>query len=815
MMDDEDIDDDDFNLESSDRDDPLEAENFSPVQYISRFFPTVDGLSGLDVFVGKLKAQQQQIDEDVRHAIRRQAACGRRARADLDDAKAAVRELMERIRAIKDKSAQSEALVNDVCHEIKPLDVAKRNLTLTVTALKRLVVLVEALEQLRAFTASRRYQEAAGLIHAVHELDGHFKDLKHLPRVAEVAERKAMIFGDLKTQLLEDFASLHDAPGNRTVGVEDAACCVDAFGAAVRDQVITHFSQQVLESYKDIFQPPNPESGLDNIERRYSWIKRVLNEYDNKYDEYFPKHWRVPCRVCVDFCHITRQHLVEILSISHHTVDPETMVLVLLKSIDFENYLAAIFPGEGVAGTPASPPRSQGTLGSNSFSTAGFGFRYPDVLGPKALAASKQLQQADEAARFAPRFRGLLSECFDAYLSFWVQHEEKQLLTALDEATVHGVDEIVVSTEDDNSDGLAPKLTLRSGPLVFNNMKVSMKKCCIFSTHQILFDVFQVFRKVLTRYMEKLVSHLPKQVSSPLDSAGVQAVCCVLGTADFCLETAPQLAEFMQEMIDQTFVERVTFSVEDEHFRNLMHRSYQDIVQSVNSSLDKAFAKMTRTDWAHFPQVGDNCSAYVGMMCEQLSEQFEPIAGYLSRSHYRFFCSKFLQAFVARYIGEFFRCRKINVQAALQLLIDAGDIKTMLLEVPVTATSGRQMQTVYSNFVLKEMGRAEAMLRVLSATDLVAANAIISELGSSRVFSGEFTVERLLGLRTDHDGDFGEPSASPRQDGDEGLGVAAFRSTIATIGDTFKQTHAKTSEDLKKLSGDVKKRLPGFIPGMN
>ena len=71
-------------------------------------------LGGLGAFVEKLKDQQRQNEEDTRLAIRRQAASGRRARADLDEAKAAVRELFERIKAIKSKAEQSEELVSDV-----------------------------------------------------------------------------------------------------------------------------------------------------------------------------------------------------------------------------------------------------------------------------------------------------------------------------------------------------------------------------------------------------------------------------------------------------------------------------------------------------------------------------------------------------------------------------------------------------------------------------------------------------------------------------------------------------------------------------
>ena len=97
--------------------------------------------------------------------------------------------------------------------------------------------------------------------------------------------------------------------------------------------------------------------------------------------------------------------------------------------------------------------------------------------------------------------------------------------------------------------------------------------------------------------------------------------------------------------------------------------------------------------------VGDH-SAFVGDISERLPKQFEPIARHLSKIHYRFFCDKFVQSFVARFVAEVHKCRKISEKGAQQLLLDTALIKTTLLEAPVIAGQGRQMPTAYSNYVL-------------------------------------------------------------------------------------------------------------------
>lgn len=825
--------DDDFDqLINGDEPDPLDADNFNAVDYINRQFPNEASLDRLDSFVEQLREQQRQIDEGIRLAVRRQAANGRQARADLGDAKAAVRELFERIKAIKAKAEQSEELVSDVCRDIKSLDIAKRNLTLTVTALKRLVMLVTALEQLRAKSASRHYEEASRLIHAVEELAGHFREFSPVARVADLLERKASVLGDLRHQLLEDYASLqggssaaHRAELPDGFGAM-AAKCVEALGLSMRREVVTQFCLRILEGYKDIFQPPKEASGLETAERRFAWLKRTLREYEEKYAANFPETWRVPCGLCEHFCHVTRQHLVEILSTSHHTVDPELMVRVLRKSIEFENELARKYPPEE-AEKDATEGFSE-AIGSTG--AANLGMKYPDAFG----AVKKQPSTKDAAAKpakagskgnsgdqFAPRFRGIISECFDAYLSTWVKHEEKSLMEVLEKLTAAGSDKMVGqddddANEDEDDEGFEPRYLYNSAPELFAAMKGSMTKCSGFSTHNTLFDVFQVFRKVMAQYADRLSSQLPStgsRTQASLDAKGVQAVCCVIGTAEYCDETLPQLEESLQKVISTDFQNRISFSAEQDLLRGLMNRANQALVQSVNSSLDEAFGKMTRTHWATYSQDVGDISAYVGDISERLPKQFEPVAANLSKIHYGFFCDKFVQAFVARFVADIYKCRKISERGAQQLLLDTALIKTTLLEAPVIAGRGRPMKMAYSNYVLREMGRAENILKVLSSPDGLDAAAISAILGEG---ANQATVQQLLTLRASGDAEASSGTTaadlqqSIREEADRlaaATGVAAIGSTMNYLGDALNQKGAKASEDLKKFSGDVKKNL--------
>ena len=74
-------------------------------------------------------------------SIRDQTRSGVKAKKDLSDAEKAIDELFSKINEIKTKAEQSESMVHEICRDIKALDYGKRNLTTSITTLKRLHML--------------------------------------------------------------------------------------------------------------------------------------------------------------------------------------------------------------------------------------------------------------------------------------------------------------------------------------------------------------------------------------------------------------------------------------------------------------------------------------------------------------------------------------------------------------------------------------------------------------------------------------------------------------------------------------------------
>ena len=90
------------------------------------------------------------------------------------------------------------------------------------------------------------------------------------------------------------------------------------------------------------------------------------------------------------------------------------------------------------------------------------------------------------------------------------------------------------------------------------------------------------------KYVDKLLARLPGKVHTPLDNSVIEAVCCVIGMAEYCVEAMPVLAEQLLMVTSSGFQDRVTFQDEQELLGNLMNHAIGVRVNSVSRSLDEA-----------------------------------------------------------------------------------------------------------------------------------------------------------------------------------------------------------------------------------
>ena len=187
--------------------DPLDSPDFDPIAFINQNFPTESSLDGLDTFVVGITSQISTLDEEISRAVQAQSAAGKQASKDIEDAQGSIVELFDKIQEIKAKASQSERMVNEICHDIKKLDCAKTHLQASITSLKRLQMLLTAVDQLELLAQEYQYREAANLLDAVKQLMTHFDRYDTVPLVIETKDRVTAIQKNLRSHVRD--ISLH------------------------------------------------------------------------------------------------------------------------------------------------------------------------------------------------------------------------------------------------------------------------------------------------------------------------------------------------------------------------------------------------------------------------------------------------------------------------------------------------------------------------------------------------------------------------------------------------------------------------------
>jgi uncharacterized coiled-coil DUF342 family protein len=106
-------------------------------------------------------------------------------------AKGELADLFKKIESVRERAMQTEQTITDMTADIKRLDSTKRNLTLSMTALKRLQMLTTAYEQLRSLSKSRQYRECDTIGGTLQELQVNRSDRHSESQCGRCAGRAA------------------------------------------------------------------------------------------------------------------------------------------------------------------------------------------------------------------------------------------------------------------------------------------------------------------------------------------------------------------------------------------------------------------------------------------------------------------------------------------------------------------------------------------------------------------------------------------------------------------------------------------------
>lgn len=657
--------------------------------YINAQFPDEATLEqNLDPFLERLDSAIARLDAQLANLVRDHRLDGKNSASLVEDTLSSVTDLQDSLGGLTTAAESAENDMQAALAPAKPLYIALENTAATTAALDALVNLEAAVIKLESAAASTSLDKVASdlaLFGIVQNSLSLFDDMPEtdgpgLRRLPELQARAAVASETLRSMILSEFKRMSDvvsmagniAPAklDEAVARLRIACLVaQAMGKEVKVEVIGSFIRGRKLAFRAAFEMDN--KGLSGVEKRFTWLRRELRmnwarlggeRTDRGWGAVFPDGWGVAWRVADGIVGELRNWTAATLDAGADR-DVAVMVSSLSKTKEFEMELDRRF---------------------------------------SALAG------LESTAKKTSSFVGTISESYGPWMGAYVNQEDEHLLVVLQE---------LLRDEKWVCDGGS---VLRSATELFLVIKKSMRTCASLDIRQPLFSLHRVFRKHLGSYATSLVKHLPGVQGNALADGSnqkdfeqkLQRACDIIATAEYCSSTVEQLEESMRNIVEGVFKADIRLDGEREKFASVAAKGIQAIVTLVDEDLERSLREFSNQNWASWPEVGDN-SKYVEHIGNQLSSSAKFLVDRLAKHHFRFLLEKLAASFIPRYSQHIYECQQMNNFGAQQILLDLTAVKALLLGLPASVTSA--VPGTFVKFVNREMGKIEAMLKVILA----------------------------------------------------------------------------------------------------
>jgi vacuolar protein sorting-associated protein 53 len=601
--------------------------NYDPIDHLNLLFSHPSTVSSIIQVSQTLQSHRDDLSRDIASVEVEQAYAPDSSLERMQSAQVELAQLFRKIETVRSRAIQAEQNITSMTADIKRLDGTKRNLTLSMTALKRLQMLTTAYEKLRGQAKTRQYRECADLLQAVLQLMKNFNSYRSIEQIASLSRGVSELQRELLEQICEDFelAFAKDEIAARKGTLLEACLVMDALGDTARSRLMTWYVNTQLREYRQVFRGNDEAGNLDNIGRRYAWFKRMLKTHEEEHAALFPPHWRANEMLATAFCEGTKDDFRGILERSMrrtdgNKIDVNLLLRCLQETLDFEQGLERRF---------ASEPR----------------------------ASIDTLSSADDRSQ---SFNGSISVAFEPYLSLWVESQEKQLASMIPKYRTQGL-----IAEDEE---FSPQAVIPSAIELFHFYKLTLSQCAKLSTSDRLLDLSRVLARYLDEYAQQVLLNFLQRGGQ--QGAPIQDIVLVLNTADFWHINTTQLEENIKKRIDNELVPKVDLSSQADAFLGVASAAVLALVRHVEQDCEGAWREMKNTNWSTMETVGDQ-SSYVGELLRAVSSKAEEILAIVVKQQYaRAFCDNLVEHLASAYIANIVLCRPVSEVGAEQVCLE-------------------------------------------------------------------------------------------------------------------------------------------------
>ncbi|CAI4232374.1 unnamed protein product [Auanema sp. JU1783] len=643
---------------------------------INELFPTEQSLTQLDNVIAQVEAEILELDTELAGLVESQGSVSAQGEKALEEAHKAMEQLESRIENIRGKTKSSDDIVREMTRDIKQLDIAKRNLTSSITTLHHLHILLTGVDSLAIWVEKRDYSSIARQLPAILNVLQLFDGFKDAEQITQITRRLEKLKQSLTGQLVVDLKAAFQS-GQLNERVTDMCRVAAALEGGVQENLCKWFIDQQLSEYTVLYAENEEGAWLDKIDDRYKWYVRKLTDFERTgLANVFPSDWDMGRQMTREFCSITKDVLFRMMTRRRQDLEWRLLGHAIQHTKMLEALLIKRFP----------------TKGSYNFEKA-------------------------------------IWSVFDQFLDVFISAQEKTLNEFVDGCAV----KIRSGSERPSRDTTTHAVPLPSSADMFLLLKRVITESSKLSSEPdaLLKDVVNVVRGCLRGYAHScLTSFLPTSLGQSSGSSAANLfnlvreesthirltidqqflTCCILATADWCAETTLQLQEKLGQRLPG-----IDLNQESEIFYSIANQSLSVLVQDVESACDAALQAIAKVNWAAVDGVGDE-SPFIASIRNHIRQAVPVLRDFLSdrRKYFAHLCLKLATQLSHKFVGALYRCKPMSLHGAEQLLLDTHSLKSFLLQMPsIDSAINAKPPTTYVNGVTQALTKAEMILKVV------------------------------------------------------------------------------------------------------
>ncbi|KAI9591682.1 Vps53-like protein [Syncephalis fuscata] len=688
--------------------------DFDLYEQLNLLFPNADSINTASEVYEQTKTQFDEVDRDWRDSLRCfQSTSNTTSDTALDLVYQHIKELTAQVESIYNSAEQSETTALEMTKDVKQLDTAKKNLTETMTVLKRLQMLVTATSQLEISVQEKQHSETAQLLEATSQLLAQFDRFANVEQLESIRQEHEQFQRKLSDQLFREFTACFHAQGvlvQTKSNVQDICLIAQSLDKVFRDRLIQWYTKIQLQEYRNIFCGNEEVASLEGVPRRYTWLKRLLKTIEEEHGDLFPESWHVARGVAYEFAKVTRQDMQAVLE-REAANDVAAMLKALQLTLEFEQQLNRKFMNQ-------------------------------DKLREELVGETSEAPNDSSVIEFT----GSISKAFEPFLGYYIESIDRSLSDLMQGYLSESI------AVEEGSDTLA---LASSSDLVYF-FKEAFGQCAKLSTGRPLVDLSKLAAKWLAIYANTVLKRKLPQNDRRLSGSGsggrdarIIASYVVINTADYCQTTAEQLEEKFRDKVDTQYCDEIHLSEQREPLLNIIITAVKSIVREVEIACEPSFQRMLLLPWGTMSLREDDHSEYATELLHIIKGQAKILRKHLMNYRfYRSFCDQFAETFIQLLDLWIGRIKRLSSMGAKQLISDLAFLRTMLLDLPSlggdASSQSKGPSMTYTRIVQEGINKIEASFKLI---DLEANTALVESYVQQAPTPTMIGFQRVLELK--------------------------------------------------------------------